>query len=291
MGRLGQLPRGSIVKQPLLVSLAALLLLLAGVAQGAPARLEGQLQQGGLLVGSVAPGSRVVLDGTPVKVTDDGRFAIGFGRDAPAQAQLTVTLPDGRVETQPLEIAARQYDVQRIEGVPQRTVEPAPADLARIRREQALVEQARATDSDRRDFLAGFQWPLTGRISGVYGSQRVYNGVPGRPHYGIDIAAPTGTPVRAPAAGVVTLAHPDMFFSGGTLILDHGHGVSSTFIHMSEVSVQEGDEVEPGTVIGKVGATGRATGPHLDWRINWFGERLDPALVMPPMPTAGKSGG
>jgi murein DD-endopeptidase MepM/ murein hydrolase activator NlpD len=132
--------------------------------------------------------------------------------------------------------------------------------------------------------LAGFVWPAQGPISGVYGSQRFYNGEPRNPHYGVDVAVPKGTPVHAPAAGVVTLAEPDLYFSGGTVILDHGYRLSSTFLHMSEVSVQVGDELQAGDLIGAVGSTGRATGPHLDWRMNWRQQRIDPQLLAPPMP-------
>ena len=130
----------------------------------------------------------------------------------------------------------------------------------------------------------GFVWPVTGRISGVYGSQRIYNGTHGTPHYGVDIARPEGTPVLAPAAGEVTLAEPDLFYSGGTVILDHGYGFSSSFLHLSEVHVSLGDLLSAGDLIGAIGATGRATGPHLDWRMSWFSQRIDPQLLVPPMP-------
>jgi murein DD-endopeptidase MepM/ murein hydrolase activator NlpD len=259
------------------------LLMLCAALPAIALELTGKREQGALLVGQTAPGNRILLDGKPVRVTSDGRFVIGFDRDAKPQATLTEIAPSGQQYQHQLQIAQRQYDIQRIEGVPQRTVTPPPEQLKRIREEAALVSRARQTDSDLLHFLAGFQWPLTGRISGVYGSQRVYNGEPGRPHFGVDIAAPTGTPVRAPADAVVTLAHPDMFFSGGTLILDHGYGVSSTFIHLSEVLVKPGDVVKTGDVVARVGATGRATGPHLDWRINWFDVRIDPTTVVPPM--------
>jgi murein DD-endopeptidase MepM/ murein hydrolase activator NlpD len=189
---------------------------------------------------------------------------------------------------QTLQIARREYDIQRVEGVPQKTVTPSPEHLERILREQALVTAAKARQLERPDLLqgalAGFQWPALGPISGVYGSQRYYNGTAGNPHYGVDMAVPTGTPVRAPAAGVVTLAEPDLFFSGGTVILDHGFRVSSAFLHMSKVLVDVGQEVQVGEVIGEVGATGRATGAHLDWRMNWRNERIDPQLLAPPMP-------
>jgi len=184
------------------------------------------------------------------------------------------------------DVARRSYDVQRIDGVPERTVTPPAEVLARIRREQALVDRARAPVSARQDFLSGFARPLEGPITGVYGSARIYNGVPKNPHYGLDIAAPSGTLVRAPAAGVVRLAQPDLYFSGGTLIVDHGQGLTSTFIHLSALLVAEGDELARGEPIARVGATGRATGPHLDWRMNWQDVRIDPALVLRHFPAA-----
>jgi len=249
-------------------------------------RLHGSLTQGALVIGQVEPGSRVLLDGKPVRVTPEGVFAMGFDRDAGPLARLTEISAEGRRRQHELRIAPRRYDIQSVTGVPQRTVEPPPEQLRRILDEQKQVERARAVDSDLLAFSGAFQWPLPGRISGVYGSQRIYNGKPGRPHYGVDVAAPTGTPVRAPADAVVTLANPDMFFSGGTLIMDHGYGVSSTFMHLSRLLVRPGQAVKAGEVVAEVGSTGRATGPHLDWRINWFGLRLDPQLVAPPMPAA-----
>jgi len=252
-------------------------------------RLQGALSQGGLVIGHVEAGTRVQLDGKAVRVTPQGVFAIGFDRDAKPQAVLTEIAADGGRREHRLDIARREYDIQRVTGVPQQTVEPPPEQLQRILAEQKQVEHARATDSDRLDFSGQFQWPLLGRISGVYGSQRVYNGKPGRPHFGVDVAAAVGTPVRAPADATITLASPDMFFSGGTLIMDHGYGVSSTFMHLSRLLVQPGQQVKAGQVVAEVGATGRATGPHLDWRINWFGVRLDPQLVAPAMPAAPAS--
>lgn len=257
----------------------------AGESKSADAlSLSGSLQQGALIIGSVAPGTSVTLDGKSVRVTGQGRFAMGFDRDAKQAAQLTTVTRDGRTHTHALAIAARHYDVQSVTGVPQDTVEPPPEVLARIKREAELVATARAVDSDLQSFLDGFVWPLTGRISGVYGSQRIYNGKPGRPHFGVDVAASTGTRVRAPADAVVTLAEPDLFFSGGTLIMDHGYGVSSTFMHLSKLLVKTGERISAGQEVAEVGATGRASGPHLDWRINWFNVRLDPQLSAPPMP-------
>ncbi len=248
--------------------------------------LQGSFTQGGLVWGKVLPGAAVSLDGEALDVLPDGTTLAGFGRDAPATAQLVV---EGDVPCrQTLQIAPREYDIQRVEGVPQKTVTPSPEHLERILREQALVTAAKARQLERPDLLqgalAGFQWPALGPISGVYGSQRYYNGTAGNPHFGVDMAVPTGTPVRAPAAGVVTLAEPDLFFSGGTVILDHGFRVSSAFLHMSKVLVDVGQEVQVGEVIGEVGATGRATGAHLDWRMNWRNERIDPQLLAPPMP-------
>lgn len=264
----------------LLVSLA----LPAGAAQCL--QFSGELRQGGFIWGKVPAGSTVALDGRALDVLEDGTTFAGFGRDAPATAGLVVK--GAATCTQTLVVAPREYDIQRVEGVPQATVTPPPEQLERIRREATLVANARAPRLERPDLLAaalaGFVWPVEGPISGVYGSQRFYNGEPRRPHYGVDVAAPEGSIVRAPAAGVVTLAEPDLYFSGGTVILDHGYQVSSTFLHMSKVSVQAGDELQPGDVIGAVGATGRATGPHLDWRMNWREVRIDPQLLAPAMP-------
>lgn len=272
------------MSSPRPVLLLAAWLILAQTAEAADElRFRGIWQQGGMVVGRVAPVARVTLAGKPVEVGRDGYFVLGLGRDAPPEIELTVTDPLGQRSLR-FEVDQRQYQVQRIEGVPQRTVTPPPEVVERIRHEQELVDRARARISPRRDFLDGFTRPLEGPITGVYGSARIYNGVPRNPHYGLDIAAPTGTLVRAPASGVVRLVHPDMYFSGGTLILDHGHGLSSTFIHLSEILVEEGAEVARGNPIARVGATGRATGPHLDWRMNWRDVRIDPDLVLTYFP-------
>lgn len=248
-------------------------------------RLSGKAIQGGMMVGSTTPGSRVYQDGQRVRVSGEGDFLLGFTRDAPATSALRIELPDGREVRRSLDVATREYQIQRIDGLPKAKVTPRkPEDLARIRRDIKEAKQARARDDDRQDFLAGFEWPVTGPISGVYGSQRILNGKPRRPHFGVDIAVPTGTPVRAPAPGIVTLAVPDMFFSGGTLILDHGHKLSSSFLHLSKLHVEVGDRVEQGDLIAEVGATGRVTGAHLDWRMNLRDRRIDPQLLVPEMP-------
>jgi murein DD-endopeptidase MepM/ murein hydrolase activator NlpD len=265
------------------MGLAGILMML-GFNAFADVKLHGELKQGGLLWGTLAAGSTANLDGKALKVADNGVFVFGFDRDAKPAATLEICSATGQCKKQNLRIAQRQYDIQRITGVPQKTVTPPASVLERIRKETAMVSKARQRQFSRQDFTQTFKWPVLGPITGVFGSQRVYNGSPGRPHYGLDIAAPTGTTVTAPIDGVVTLAHPDMFYSGGTLIIDHGMGVSSTFIHLSRVLVKEGQEIKQGELIAEVGATGRATGPHLDWRINWAGLRLDPALVIGSMP-------
>lgn len=259
-------------------------LVLLSTAARAEITFNGAFTQGGVVFGQTEPGTRLVLDDIPVQVGADGVFVFGFHRDAPATSTLLVTAPDGTVETRTLEVAPRAFKIQRIDGLPDTMVTPPKDLLERIRRDQAEVQAARSADRPETDFRSGFIWPAKGPISGVYGSQRILNGQPRQPHYGIDIAAPKGTPVVAPADGLVTLAATDHYYTGGTLILDHGHGLSSTFIHMDSVTVTVGRHIKQGTVIGTVGATGRATGPHLDWRMNWYGRRLDPAFVVPPMP-------
>ncbi len=270
-------------------TLLATFLLLSLTLAGNPARaaelaLEGDFLQGGLVFGQAAPGAEVTLDGRRVRVTGAGRFIFGFGRDAPRGAVLEVAWPDGRVEMRHLVVAKRDYKIQRIDGLPPKMVTPPEAVLARIRAENGRIAAARAVDRAEPLFESGFVWPVVGPISGVFGSQRVLNGVPKRPHFGVDIAAPAGTPVTAPADGVVVIAADDMYYTGGTVLIDHGHGLTSVYSHLAEVWVEVGARLRQGDAIGSVGATGRVTGPHLDWRINWFDQRLDPALLVPPMP-------
>lgn len=258
-----------------------LLFLLLPLAGHAEVLLTGDLTQGGLVHGQVALGAQVFYGDRPLKLTAGGIFILGFGRDAAARQSLTVIDPDGQVHTSELAISQRQYRIERIDGISRKMMAPNAKELRRIRREAEQTRQARQHDSDLLHFGKPFVWPLTGRISGVYGSQRIFNGEPRRPHFGIDIAAPTNTPVKAPAGGRVRLAHQGMFFSGKTLIIDHGHGLSSSFLHLHKILVKEGQQVAQGETIATVGATGRVTGPHLDWRINWFEQRLDPSLLVP----------
>lgn len=263
-----------------------LVLLTAAVHAGdtPPLAFEGAFTQGSVVIGRTAPEARIRFDGRLVRVGPEGHFVIGFDRDAPPTQMLVVTLPDGRRVEHELEIARRDYDIQHIDGLAPEQVSPPPEAIERILRDVRTVKQARQRDDPRRDFLADFRWPVVGRITGVYGSQRVLNGEPRRPHYGVDIAAPAGTVVRAPAPGIVTVAVSDMYYSGGTLLLDHGHGLSSAFLHMQALYVERGQRVEQGEPIGEVGATGRSTGAHLDWRMNLFERRVDPTFLVGPMP-------
>jgi len=246
--------------------------------------LNGEAVQGGLIFGKTSPGAQVHLDDTEVMVSPDGDFVIGFGRDETGERQLLVLEPTGEKEVLALPIALREYDIERVDGLPPKTVTPDPESLERIRKEGAMVSSARAMRDQRTDYEEGFAWPASGRISGVYGSQRVLNGEPRRPHYGLDIAAPTGSPVYAPADGIITMSHPDMYFSGGTIILDHGQGLSSSFLHLSKLLVEAGTTVKKGDLIAEIGSTGRASGPHLDWRMNWLNRRVDPELLVEGSP-------
>lgn len=267
-----------------LVGLLASFLLLSVPAFADTPELSGNMVQGGLAVGRTVPGAQVLLDGMALDVDADGVFAIGFDRDQKPAATLRVVYPDGGTETRALAVAQREWQIQRVEGVPQKYVSPPPEAMAAIARATKLKEEARKTRAGGSWFAQDFIWPATGPISGVFGSQRYYNGEPRRPHYGVDVAAPTGTPIRAPAGGVVTLADPDMYFEGGLVFLDHGQGVTTLTMHMSRVDVKTGDRVEQGDIIGAVGGTGRATGPHLHWGVYWRGAWLDPQLLVGPMP-------
>lgn len=266
----------------LIVSLIATL----SIQSASALEITGEWQQGAVIIGQVPAGVGVEYKQRKLRLTKDGKFVIGLGRDAPAIAEI-ITVTQGKTEVHRFEVKLRTYNIQRVEGVPQATVEPNKEQDERIAREATLVTKARKADLPLSFFTQKFQWPLIGPISGVYGSQRVYNGTPKAPHFGVDIAKPVGTRVQAPAGGLVTLAHPDMFLSGGTLIIDHGHGLSSTFIHLSKLLVKEGDKIKQGQDIALVGQTGRASGPHLHWAMNWFDERVDPQLLVGAMPREG----
>ncbi|ABV36423.1 peptidase M23B [Shewanella sediminis HAW-EB3] len=254
----------------------------------AQVQLTGQMEQGALIRGQVTPGTTASLNGEALKVTPQGAFAFGFSRDAELKQELRLVYPDGLTQIKPLSILAKEYKIDRLTGISKKIMKPDPKAQARAAKDSKQVKAARAQFSDKTAFSQDFIWPLTGRISGVYGSQRVYNGKPGNPHYGVDVAAKTGTVVVAPADGKISLSVPDMFYSGGTIILDHGYGVSSSFLHLSKLYVKEGQEIKQGQPIAEVGATGRVTGPHLDWRVNWYQMRLDPVTIVPSMATVLK---
>lgn len=264
--------------------LALAAMLMTATAPRAEIVLDGRLEQGGIVLGRVAPGTPVSLDGRPVPVDHQGRFLLGFSRDA-----TTATLNAGS-ESRTLAIAPRAWKVQRIEGLPAEKVTPDPAQLARIKAEAELVAARRARSEAAALFLSGLVRPADGPISGVFGSQRILNGEPRAPHSGTDIAAPTGTPVRSAGDGVVTLAHPGLFFTGQTVMIDHGLGLQTVYAHLSRIDVTEGERVARGQVIGAVGASGRATGPHLHWGATWLDVRLDPETVMAVLGGADGSG-
>ncbi len=267
------------------VVLAGALLAMAAIQPALALELavNGNASQGGLMIGHTDPAATVHLDGQTIRTTADGTFVFGFGRDQGPSAELTAT-KGSETARRTIDIVQRAYDIQKINGLPDKLVTPDEATMARINSEAQEIGAARAQDSDALGFLESFRWPVEGIISGVYGSQRILNGEPRRPHFGVDIAAPEGTPIKAPADGRVTLAAKALYFTGGTVIIDHGHGVSTTYLHMSRLDVKVGDVLKQGDPVGAVGKTGRATGPHLCWRLNWFQERLDAALVVPPMP-------
>lgn len=254
-----------------------------GAEDSAP-RFVGRWLQGATLVGSVAPGSTVRFGERELSLSPEGRFVIGLAYNAPPAAELEVIDAAGRAQRFEYSVQSRVYDVQKIGGLPKAMVEPPAAVLQRIETEQKLVADARRFDTPRADFAGPWRWPVAAQVTGIYGSNRILNGVPKQPHFGIDLAAPEGAPVLAAAGGVVRMAHRDLYFTGGTIILDHGQGVTTTYLHLSRLDVTPGQEVARGEVIGRVGKTGRATGPHLCWRANWFEVRLDPSLLLQAQP-------
>ena len=257
-------------------------------AAAAGINLEGIAIQGSLMIGRVEVGAKLWLDDVSVPVAKNGEFLLGFGRNAGRKARIKVTFADGSTASRLLQIEQREFKIERIDGLGPKKVTPSPEDLKRIKAERALIDEARARFTEKSYFRSGFIWPVQGRISGVYGSQRVLNGKARAPHLGVDIAAPKGSLVVAAADGVVSLAYNGMFFSGNVMVIDHGLGLGSIYAHLERLLVKEGQRVEQGQPIATVGATGRVTGPHLHWGIHLFRVGLDPALLGPPMPAAGK---
>jgi hypothetical protein len=237
--------------------------------------------QGALLVGRLAPGSQVSLDGRAVSVGPAGEVVIGFGRDAAPQAELRIAEPGRPPRLERLAIRRRQWQVQHINGLPQAMVTPPDEVVARIQAEQARLNAIRRPDTPITFFAQGMAWPARGRISGVFGSQRILNGQPRAPHLGLDVAIPTGTPIHASMGGRVSLAQ-DLYFTGNTVVVDHGHGVATLHAHMSRMDVAEGQPVGQGEPLGLSGATGRVTGPHLHFALFWFATPVDPQPLLPP---------
>jgi hypothetical protein len=260
-------------RNSLLVLLGIVLLSPSALAE---TTLSGRLEQGGLVIGLADPGATVTLDGRMVPVDGEGRFLLGFGRDSGPEAALVIQGPDRPSEHRVLVIARRQWPVQRIEGLPRDKADPDPMAIARIRAESDMLRGLRNSATLVARFLSGVRTPAEGRISGVFGSQRIYNGNPGAPHSGLDIAAPTGTPVQAAADGTVVLAAPDLFLTGRTVMIDHGLGLMSSYAHLSRIDVEAGRPVVAGQTIGAIGSTGLATGAHLHWGLSWLDIRIDP---------------
>ncbi|MEW6991589.1 M23 family metallopeptidase [Colwelliaceae bacterium 6441] len=246
--------------------------------------LSGAIEQGGFVLGKTSHVNTVLFDNKPLALSTTGHFVLGFGRDDTNKHSLVIKKPDGTTFVKSLTPKTRQYKIQRVEGIAKKIMKPNPKSVARAKKDSAQVKLARTTLSNSLAFSQGFIAPIKGTITGVYGSQRYYNGEPKSPHYGLDYAGKKGDPVKAPADGIIILFEPDMFYSGGTMIIDHGHGITSSFLHLSNSYVNVGDKVSKGQVVAAVGSSGRATGPHLDWRINWFQIRLDPMLVLNTRP-------
>ncbi len=237
---------------------------------------RGKFIQGHFIIGKTEPNSKIIIDKKVVKVTKDGYFAFGIGKDR--KFDIVITINDKKIVKK---IQKRKYKIQKIEGLPKKKVTPPEEFYARIKKENKLIAAAREIDSDLSFFKEKFIFPVDDAIiTGVYGSQRILNGIPKWPHYGLDFAQKKGTPIKAMNTGIVTLAEKDLFYTGATLIFDHGHGISTLYMHMDKIFVNKGDHVKQGDIIGTVGSSGRSTGPHLDIRLNWFGIRLDPATIL-----------
>jgi len=241
---------------------------------------EGKFIQGSFILGKAEPGSEVFIDKKKVRVTSDGFFVFGLSRDRKYDVVITLN-KNGNKKKIVKKVQKRKYNIQRIDGLEEKKVTPPEEVYERIKRENKWIGEARAIESDLTFFTKKFIIPVENAIiSGVYGSQRILNGKPKWPHYGLDFAADEGTKIKAMLDGTVTLAEPDLFYTGGTLIFDHGHGISTLYMHMEKILVKKGQKVKQDDIIGTVGSTGRATGAHLDVRLNWFQTRLDPATVL-----------
>ncbi len=244
------------------------------------AEFNGKFIQGHFIIGKTDHGAKVIIDKKKVRVTNDGYFVFGIGRDRKYDVVITIENNDDKRKIVK-KVQKRKYNIQRVDGLEEEKVTPPEEVYERIKKENELIGNARNIDSNLTFFTKEFIVPVENAIiTGVYGSQRILNGKPKWPHYGLDFAADEGTKIKAMLDGVVTLSEPDLFYTGGTLIFDHGHGISTLYMHMEKIFVKKGQNVKQGDIIGTVGATGRATGAHLDVRLNWFQTRLDPATAL-----------
>ena len=240
---------------------------------------KGKFLQGHYIVGITDPAAQIIIGKKKIKVSKEGYFVFGIDRDRKFDLTITI-IKDGKKEKIIKKVLKRKYNIQRIDGLEESKVTPPESVYKRIKEENNKIGEARAIDSDLSFFKDQFIMPVNGIISGVYGSQRILNGKPKWPHYGIDIAAKKGTMIKSSGAGIVTMAEDDLYYTGGTIIMDHGHGISTIYSHLETVLVSVGDKINKGDIIGTVGSTGRSTGPHLDFRVNWFQTRLDPMSVL-----------
>ena len=240
---------------------------------------KGKFLQGHYIIGVTDPSSQILIGKKKVKVSKEGYFVFGIDRDRKFDLIIT-KINDGKKEKIIKRVLKRKYNIQRIDGLEESKVTPPESVYKRIKTENNKIGKARSINSDLSFFKDKFIMPVEGIISGVYGSQRILNGKPRWPHYGIDIAAKKGTPIKSSGQGIVTMAERDLYYTGGTIIMDHGHGISTIYSHLENVLVKVGDQINQGDIIGTVGSTGRSTGPHLDFRINWFQTRLDPMSVL-----------
>ncbi len=262
-------------------------LLLAAPAD--PVKLEGNALQGALMVGHAEPGSKVWEDGRHLRVAPDGRFLLGFPYNAGPFTEIKIERPTGEIGATSLWIAARRYEVEKIDNLPPAQVTPDAETMNRITAERVEIERALTAITDTPMFDKPFRWPVTGIVTGTYGSSRILNGEPRSPHLGVDIAGDAGTPILTPTDGVVAFV-ADQFFTGNTVVIDHGYGLTSLYAHLARVDVRPGEHVVQGQVIGLMGATGRATAPNLHWGVDLDGVALDPALMAGPMPKAKSPG-
>ena len=241
---------------------------------------NGKFIQGHFIIGKTDPNSKIKIDKKQIRVSKEGYFAFGLSRDRKYDVVITIE-KSGVKEKITKSVQKRKYNIQRIDGLEEKMVTPPEEVYERIKKDNLLIAKARAIDTNLDFFKDKFLTPVDDAIiTGVYGSQRILNGKPKWPHYGLDFAQKEGAPVKAMINGTVTLAEKDLYYTGGTLIFDHGHGISTLYMHLKDIYVKNGQKVKRGEIIGTVGSTGRATGAHLDVRLNWFGVRLDPATVL-----------